>query len=80
MLRTLLCACQGTCWEDRQLQQLVDSAPGPAAEAAGLYLCRYAFLLDRSGRVRFRGCGKAEAGERDTLLAAARQLVDAQGR
>jgi ATP10 protein len=56
------------------------SAPGLAAEAADLHLCRYAFLLDRNGRVRFRGCGKAEAGERDTLLAAARQLVDARGR
>ena len=54
-------------------------ASGPAAGAAPLRLRRYAFLLDRSGRVRFRGCGKAEAGERDTLLAAARQLVDAQG-
>jgi ATP10 protein len=39
--------------------------------------CRYAFLLDRKGRVRFRGCGKAEAGERDMLIAAAHQLREA---
>lgn len=39
--------------------------------------CRYAFLLDRKGRVRFRGCGSAQPGERDTLIAAAQQLLDA---
>lgn len=40
-------------------------------------LTGYAFLLDRKGRTRFRGCGSAQPGERDTLIAATQQLLDA---
>lgn len=35
------------------------------------------FLLDRKGRVRFRGCGRAESAERDALVQAAERLLEA---
>ena len=40
-----------------------------------LFWCRYAFLIDSSGLVRWRGSGKAELAEVDSLLRAADQLL-----
>lgn len=37
--------------------------------------CRYAFLIDDQGLVRWRGSGKAEKAEVDSLMRAADQLM-----
>ena len=38
--------------------------------------CRYVYLLDNRGRVRWRASGGAQGTEADALLQAAEQLLD----
>ena len=38
-------------------------------------LCRYAYLIDAKGRVRWRGSGQATATEADNLVACSKELL-----